>query len=621
MKKLFAVILTVLSVSPLLSQNIIRGKVLNENDNSPVFMVKITTAKELIYTDKGGEFQLLFHDSDSIITLQKDGFETLTFPAKSNGVNTIKLKPIAQVLDYEEDNMNTLYTPKTTGVATGKRVTKSRAEQKIVLQEAVAYDMAINYVVPPVYSESNTDEYSQFEESGFKAVRLHPLSTFSVDVDVASYAITRRHINNGMLPPPNSVRVEEMINYFKYHYPKPDNKEPLAVSLAADKCPWNPDHYLVRVGLQTKEIKTEKLPRSNFVFLIDISGSMSSPDKLPLAKASLKTFLGTLRNDDRVAIVTYAGSTRVALESTSVKNKQQITRALDNLSSGGSTAGAEGLKLAYSEAEKSLIKEGNNRIILVTDGDFNVGPSSVDDLKQLIKEKRDKGICISILGFGQGNLKDNRMEAIADNGNGNYGYVDNLQEAHKILMKEFSSNLFVVAKDVKIQVEFNPARVASYRLVGYDNRALAAEDFNNDKKDAGEMGADQQVTALYEISLVNSDGKPVVDPLRYGQKEKQEKAFMNELGTVKIRYKDPDSEVSKLIVGRIDDSILKDGNSDPEFRMAASVAMFGQILRKSDYVEKGDLSTVANMLTDLDYADRDGYKAEFLRLVELASKL
>jgi Ca-activated chloride channel homolog len=620
MKKFAILFFSVLSVLPLFAQSVIRGVVVNGNDNSPVYMVRITTAKELVYTDMKGKFQLSLNGSDSLLTFQKDGFETLNHFVRPLIVNTIKLQPVQHVVADEYDGMPA-QEYELSGVVTGLNMSKTKSVKTVMLREQLAYSSSENFVVPSVCYEPNTEEYSQFEESAFKTVNLHPLSTFSVDVDAASYAVTRRHINSGMLPPPNSVRVEEMINYFRYEYPKPEDRDPVSVSLSADICPWNTDHYLIRIGLQTKEIKTEKLPPSNFVFLIDISGSMRSSDKLPLAKASLKTFLGTLRDDDRVAIVTYAGSTRVALASTQVKNRQNIIRALDNLSSGGSTAGAEGLKLAYSEAERGMIKKGNNRIILVTDGDFNVGPSTVDDLKRLIKDKRDKGIYISILGFGRGNLKDNRMEAIADNGNGNYGYVDNLQEAHKILMKEFTSNLFVVAKDVKVQVEFNPVQVESYRLVGYENRALAAEDFNNDKKDAGEMGADQQVTALYEISMAYSNGNPVVDPLRYGKKEIKVNDFADEIGTVKIRYKNPGSEESKSIVSRIDGNVLNAKNVDSEFKMAAAVAMFGQILRKSDYVENGDFSTVANMLAELDYNDKDGYKAEFLRLVELASKL
>ncbi|MFB6319731.1 von Willebrand factor type A domain-containing protein [Saccharicrinis sp. FJH54] len=621
MKTIAALFMIIFCVLPIASQKVIRGKVMNGKTNLPVYMVKVSTGTELAFTDKMGEFQLLAISADSLVTLQKDGFKTVITKVLPGEKSTIHLTPLVMNEPKVDDSTELLEESDISTVVAGQAAYEAQVNRTLVFKDKAMSKQAVSFVVPPVYHNPVNDEYSQFEESGFKSVNLHPLSTFSVDVDNASYAITRRHINNGMLPPENAIRVEEMINYFRYGYPTPEKNKPIAVSLSSGQCPWNQEHYLLRIGIQTKVIETDKLPKSNFVFLIDISGSMSSADKLPLAKASLKTFLETLRDDDRVAIVTYAGSTRVVLESTPVKDKQTILRALEQLNSGGSTAGAEGLKLAYSEAERGLIKNGNNRIILVTDGDFNVGPSSVEDLKTLIKDKRDKGIFISILGFGQGNLKDNRMEAIADNGNGNYGYVDNLQEAHKILMKEFTSNLFVVAKDVKIQIEFNPSKIASYRLVGYDNRALAAEDFNNDKKDAGEMGADQQVTALYEIALTNSESRPVVDPLRYTENHHQTQSFMNELGTVKIRYKEPDSDERRIMVTRIDSDLLNRDKGDAGFNMAASVAMFGQLLRKSDYISQGDFSTVANLLAKTNYNDTEGYKAELLRLVELASKL
>lgn len=623
MKKIVLAFLVLFSVVNLSAQHVLKGKVLDKANGKPLYLVKVTYANQLVFTNKAGEFELQTPKIKDELTFAKEGFITKNELIEVHSIKTISLRRLInedstianQQLDYLDELMVT--APKVehqalsgsvSGVATTRRILGVKKSGRI-------------YQPSQPQHQYNASEYSKSEESGFKAVSLQPLSTFSIDVDVASYAITRRHINNGMLPPQNSVRVEEMINYFNYEYPKPKNGDPLAISLSASGCPWNDNNFLLRVGLQSKEIRRDRLPRSNFVFLIDISGSMSAQDKLPLAKAALKTFLSTLREDDKVSIVTYAGSTRVALESTPVKHKKEILHALKNLNSGGSTAGAEGLKLAYDQAERAYIDEGNNRIIMVTDGDFNVGPSSVRDLKKLVKSKRDKGINISILGFGQGNLKDNRMETIADNGNGNYAYVDNLQEAQRVLMKEFASNLFVVAKDIKVQIEFNPALVASYRLVGYDNRALAAEDFNNDKKDAGEMGANQQVTALYEISMINSDGKPVVDPLRYSTQTKAQNDFADEIGTVKIRYKNPKSKVSNLIVTRIDNDLLERGNVDEDFRMTVAVAMFGQLLRGSDYIEKGDMSTVANLIANKRGQDEDGYKAEFMRLVQLASNL
>lgn len=615
MKTLFILLFTGICALHLSAQQVFHGKVIEQETGKAIFMAKIATSDALIFTNRDGLFEFPGKHQIASVTVSKEGFieKTLTLTrGKLKTVQMDKILPDTLVSDMEialEEDVTIQ------GVSNVNYESKALAERKAVLNIA----SAAQYIPPP--REVNTDEYTRFEASGFKSVDFNPLSTFSIDVDAASYAIMRRHINNGMLPPMESVRVEEMINYFSYDYPEPSNDDPLSVNLSAGKCLWNENNYLVRVGLQSQNIKRDKLPESSFVFLIDVSGSMSSQNKLPLAIASLKSFIGSLRDNDRIAIVTYAGSTRVVLESTDVKEKKTILRALDNLRSGGSTAGAEGLKLAYQQAEEAFLKDGNNRIILVTDGDFNVGPSSVDALKDLIKSKRDKGIYISILGFGYGNLKDNRMETIADNGNGNYGYVDNLQEAHKILMKEFASNLFVVAKDVKIQVEFNPARVAAYRLVGYENRALAAEDFNNDKKDAGELGAAQQVTALYEISLVSKDGRAVIDPLRYGKVKEVDPEFPDELGTVKIRYKKPGKKQSQLMITRIEDSLLENDKADDGFYMAASVAMFGQLLRHSDYIAEGDMSTVANALSFISSSDPEGYRAELLRLVQLASNL
>lgn len=616
MKRIALFGLSLVLAFQLLGQDVLKGLVVNSTDKSAIFMAEVIWGNEIVYTNSRGEFVIQVQNKDSVIKIAKAGYNVFSKAIENERFLTFELNKITfqeNQLDEDTDELvlyDTFSQP--AEAASGMHV-----KHKHIKLETM--NMAISMPSPPLSYESN-ESFSEVKESGFQMPTNNPLSTFSIDVDAASYAIMRRDINRGILPNQNSVRVEEMINYFTYNYEKPSGNDPISVESSVSLCPWNENNALLRLGIQSKAIATENLPQSNFVFLIDVSGSMSAHDKLPLAKTALKSFLKTLRSDDRVAIVTYAGSVNVVLKSTPVSSKQDILRALDKLNSGGSTAGAEGLKLAYSEAEYGFIAEGNNRIILVTDGDFNVGPSSVDDLIQLIKSKRDKGIYISILGFGSGNIKDDRMEAIADNGNGNYAYVDNLQEAQKILMKEFSSNLFVVAKDVKIQVEFNPNVVAAYRLVGYDNRLLEAEDFNNDKKDAGDMGADQQVTALYEISLVGSNGKPTVDPLKYSSSN-TEKKFSDEMATVKIRYKEPNETESKLILKSISTRNISKRIVNEDFSFAASVAMFGQLLRSSDYVVNGDLSTVANLAVNSRSSDVDGYKSEFLRLVQVAEGL
>ena len=388
-------------------------------------------------------------------------------------------------------------------------------------------------------------------ENGYKNVNKDPLSTFSIDVDNASYSNIRRFINMGEMPPADAVRVEEMINYFKYDYPEPAGEHPFSVYSEMAICPWNKKHILLQVGLRGKSIDKSALPPSNLVFLIDVSGSMNNPNKLPLLKSAFGLLVNELRPRDHVAIVVYAGAAGLVLESTPGNRKETIMGAIDNLQAGGSTAGGAGLKLAYDEAEENYIAGGNNRIILATDGDFNVGESSNGAMERLVEEKRKKGVFITVLGFGMGNVKDDKMELIADKGNGNYSYIDNLQEARRVLVREFGGTLFTIAKDVKFQIEFNPAKIESYRLIGYENRLLNAEDFNDDRKDAGEMGAGHNVTALYELIPSGSDENlPSVDPLKYqvsNVRENPEMDLIDEFLTIKIRYKKPEGMKSILM--------------------------------------------------------------------------
>jgi len=411
-----------------------------------------------------------------------------------------------------------------------------------------------------------------------------------------------------------------MINYFKYDYPEPTGDYPFSVYTEVAVCPWNKSHNLLHIGLKGKSIDKESLPPSNIVFLMDVSGSMDEPNKLPLLKSAFSLLVDELRPQDRVAIVVYAGAAGVVLESTPGSRKEKIKQAIDNLEAGGSTAGGEGLLLAYKIAEENFVIGGNNRIILATDGDFNVGVSSNGGMEQLVEEKRDKGIFITVLGFGMGNYKDDKMEIIADKGNGNYDYIDNLQEAQKVLVQEFGGTLFTIAKDVKFQIEFNPAFVKAYRLVGYENRLLNNEDFNDDTKDAGEMGSGHTVTALYELIPAGSDENvPSIDPLKYQPNNKPAKSDTNnEMLTVKLRYKEPDGLKSRLYEKSIVAHIKETSQTSDRFRFSAAVAGFGMLLRNSEFKGYVNYDDIINLAAGSRGEDEDGYRSEFIRLVKLA---
>lgn len=465
-----------------------------------------------------------------------------------------------------------------------------------------------------------TEEYESIVENDFLNPVQQPLSTFSIDVDEASYSNIRRMILDGYLPPPGAVRIEEMINYFDYNYPQPRGNDPFSVNMELANCPWNPRHRLVHIGLQGKEIPADNLPPSNFVFLVDVSGSMADADKLPLVKASLKLLTERLRETDRVAMVVYAGNAGLVLPSTPGSEKKVIMEAIGELDAGGSTAGGEGIKLAYSIAAKNFIKGGNNRVILATDGDFNVGLSSEDELVQLISSERESGIFLSALGFGTGNYQDHKMQELADKGNGNHSYIDNINEARKVLVREFSSTLFTIAQDVKIQVEFNPSKVAAYRLIGYENRMLAAQDFNDDKKDAGELGSGHTVTALYEIipAGVKSDFIKSVDPLKYQLPGVNPVTGSPELMTIKLRYKRPGEELSNLIEQSVIDKGQSAETSSENFRFSSSVAEFGLLLRNSAYKQSASFEEVLSLARSATGEDKEGYRSEFITLVRRA---
>ncbi len=478
----------------------------------------------------------------------------------------------------------------------------------------------MSYQLKRQSADFNTEAYDKIDEHRFRRVADDPLSTFSIDVDTASYSNVRRFLNAGTLPPVDAVRIEELINYFRFSYKNSQEDAPFSVTTEVAACPWNPRHRLALVGLQARRLETGRTPPRNLVFLLDVSGSMNQPDKLPLVKTAMRMLADTLNPSDRVAIVVYAGASGLVLPSTPGEHKADIQRAIAELQPGGSTNGAAGIQLAYDVATKHFIKGGINRVILATDGDFNVGVTSQGELIRLIEEKREKGVFLSVLGVGTGNVKDSTMEKLADKGNGNYAYLDSLHEARRVLIAEAGATLVTVAKDVKIQVEFNPRVVGAYKLIGYENRMLQHQDFNDDKKDAGEIGAGHTVTALYEIV---PPGQPIeggtIDPLKYQDQIRPTAASKSdELMTVKLRYKQPDGDTSRLISVAVRD---RDGELTPNLGFASAVAEFGMLLRKSEFRGQASWSTAQDLARRFRGDDPDGYRAEFVRLIDLAAAL
>jgi Ca-activated chloride channel family protein len=471
-------------------------------------------------------------------------------------------------------------------------------------------------------ADMNTEAYHRIVDNAFRAVADAPLSSFSVDVDTASYANVRRFLRSGQLPPKDAVRIEEMINYFHYDHPAPEDDRPFAVRTSVAECPWAPQHKLVLVGLQARAVDEGQVPPRNLVFLLDVSGSMAPANKLPLLKEAMGLLVDRLTERDRISIVVYAGASGLVLPPTPGNRKGEIRAALAALQSGGSTAGAAGIQLAYEVARESFIDGGVNRVILATDGDFNVGVSSEGELSRLIEAKRKTGVSLSVLGFGEGNLKDATMEMLADKGDGNYSYVDSLTEARKVLVTEAGSTLVMVAKDVKLQVEFNPAAVDSYRLIGYENRVLADADFNDDAKDAGDMGAGHSVTALYEVVPAGAGAGAktrAVDPLKYQEPRRVSAGGSgDELMTVKLRYKQPDGDTSRLLSVAVKDGAAADS---PDIRFAAAVASFGMVLRDSEHKGSATFASVLELARSGVGDDRDGLRADFVKLVQSAQLL
>ncbi len=462
--------------------------------------------------------------------------------------------------------------------------------------------------------DENSEEYKEILENDFKRVSFSPVSTFSIDVDKASYSNIRRMINNGQKIEKDAVKIEEMINYFQYEYDQPTDQHPFAIHTESGVTPWNNNTRLVKIGLKGKEVPIDHIPASNLVFLIDVSGSMEETNKLPLLKNAFKLLVGQLREKDKVSIVVYAGAAGIVLEPTSGNNKQKIIQALDNLVAGGSTAGGEGIELAYKIAEKNFIKNGNNRVILATDGDFNIGQSSDKEMKRLIEVKRESGVFLTCLGFGMNNYKDSKLETLADTGNGNHAYIDSMQEAQRVLGTEFGGTLFTIAKDVKIQVEFNPAQVTAYRLIGYENRLLNHEDFIDDAKDAGELGSGHTVTALYEVILTGVESKYLKDVSGLKYTDKSEKnTYGKEMFTAKIRYKKPkeNQSIEMLHVFTLNEQI----GMSTDFKFASSVAWFGMKLRDSKYLQNQNAKDIVSLAQNNRGKDPLGYRAEFVRLM------
>ncbi len=468
---------------------------------------------------------------------------------------------------------------------------------------------------------TNTERYAQINENPFLEASKAPLSTFSIDVDTAAYSNVRRFIKDGQLPPKDAVRIEEMVNYFDYSYPQPLGDVPFSVSTETASCPWNGKHRLAMIGLQGKKVALDNTPPSNLVFLIDVSGSMNEPNKLPLVKQGLKMLVNQIKPNDRVALAVYAGSSGLVLPSTAGNQKQNILNAIDRLEAGGSTNGGAGIQLAYQAAAENFIQNGNNRVILATDGDFNVGLTNDNELVSLIEAKRKSGIFLSVLGFGSGNLNDSMMEKLADKGNGNYAYIDTQEEARKALGEQVAGTLYTIAKDVKIQVEFNPAKVAGYRLLGYENRVLANRDFDDDRKDAGEIGAGHTVTAIYEIVPAGEKVENEGIELKYSKVQPTDTRFNSELLTVKLRYKEPNEDKSKLLTVGMMDNAQDIAGASENLKFAASVVEFGLLLRDSRYKGNANIGSVVNLANTARSNDLNGYRGEFIDLVGQAKRL
>jgi Ca-activated chloride channel homolog len=604
----------------------ITGKITNES-GKPIGTVSIMhkSSKVSSVSNADGVYSISVPEKTGVLVFTMIGYDSKEVKIENQNTINVVLKVSKKSLDE---------------VVVVGYSTQKRKDATSVLSNGYTYESAPTANIRSLYGQTagvqvsdfpgqyakrefNTESYDHINENGFRKVNDDPLATFSIDVDAASYSNVRRFLNQGKLPPAGAVRVEEMINYFTYNYEQPKSDDPFSLSTEISSCPWNSKHQLALIGLQGKKIPVENLPASNFVFLIDVSGSMENENRLPLVKSSLKLLIEQLREEDRIAIVVYAGAAGLVLPSTSGNNKTKIKDAIEQLHAGGSTAGGEGIKLAYKVAKENYVREGNNRIILCTDGDFNVGASSDDEMERLIEDERKTGVYLTVLGYGMGNYKDSKMQKLADKGNGNHAYIDGLIEAKKVLVNEFSGTLFTIAKDVKLQIEFNPTKVAGYRLIGYENRLLNKEDFNDDKKDAGELGSGHTGTALYEIipAGIESEFLKSVDELKYQKPKKAKSSVGDEVMNIKLRYKAPDSDVSKLIEHSVLNRQIAIENTSDNFRFTAAVAQLGMLLRNSEFKQKSSYENVLALANKSRDDDKEGYRSEFIQLVKKAEIL
>lgn len=613
----------------------ITGTVNDESGNPlPGVSIYIKGTKNGTVSDGSGKFSIVVPNNKATLVISTVGMQTQQIKVGNQTSLNIVMKAAAQTL--EEVVVTGLNVP-TEDASDDSKLYGSRAPinamKSIQLRGAASISNSNKTVFYDKHQEQpvkdngfDREGYDHITENRFLRSTDNPLSTFSIDVDAASYSNVRRMLNNNQLPPAGAVRIEEMINYFTYKYPQPKGQDPFSINTEIAKCPWNEEHRIVSIGLQGRKIPVENLPASNLTFLIDVSGSMSDVNKLPLVKSSLKLLADQLREQDKVSIVVYAGSAGLVLSPTSGSNKEAIKEALNKLESGGSTAGGQGIALAYKTAKENFVSKGNNRVILCTDGDFNVGISSDDELESLIEKERKSGVFLTVLGYGMGNYQDAKMQKLADKGNGNHAYIDDISEAKKVLINEFGGTLFTIAKDVKLQIEFNPAKVQGYRLIGYENRMLTKEDFNNDKKDAGELGSGHTVTALYEIVPVGikTDVFDKVDALKYQKVEKKQMAvadFNGELLNIKLRYKQLDGDVSKLLQHPVMDQKIGIETTSDNLRFATAVAGFGMLLRQSEYKGNASFKSILQLASGAVENDQAGYRKEFINLLKVAQRL
>ena len=640
MKSLFffsGIFLLILAFIPT-QKRTIRGKIEDEK-NQPIAgaSILIKGTKTGTSSDANGDFAITVSDDNATLVISAVGYQALNYKLTNNDTPTIALKKSSAALNEvvvtgygvkkkEKFTPSVIVTDKEfapapmpsralAGSVAGLYVNKQSERNWNENSDIQTYQSRPD-------SDYNREGYDKIEENPFLKTTDNPLSTFSIDVDAASYSNIRRFLNGGEMPPAGAVRIEEMINYFTYQYPQPTGDAPFSINTEMAACPWNSAHKLAMIGLQGKIIPAENLPASNLVFLIDVSGSMFEEDKLPLVQSSLKLLTDQLRPQDKVSLVAYAGNAGLVLPSTSGDKKATIKDAINRLEAGGSTAGGEGIQLAYKVAKQNFITGGNNRIILCTDGDFNVGVSSDDELERLIEKERESGVYLTILGYGTGNYQDAKMQKLADKGNGNHAYIDGINEANKVLVHEFGGTLFTIAKDVKLQIEFNPAKVQGYRLIGYENRMLAKEDFNNDAKDAGELGSGHTVTALYEIIPVGAkaDEFNTVDALRYFSAEANPLGkFGDEMMNIKLRYKQPDGNKSALLQQPVVDNATS--AMSVNCKLATAVAQFGMLLRASAYKGTASYASAKSLANETLDSDKEGYRKELVQLIEKAAKL